>query len=168
MYSFMLAFQTQHSDVDIDHYLVGCNPIFRKFIDDGLAELERAATENNHGDNKVLSENRFCMSKTIGKDPDYWMDRLNALKVSKILYFCKISILLNKQESFSWKILHSLNLQIKKIFSFIIQKNARGVDQHGDNRSSTENLNVNLLAQKSLITQKEVSHRLNVANLKIC
>lgn len=59
----------------------GSNPIFRKFIDDGLAELERAAAENNSPDNKVLSENRFGGTKPIGKDADYWMERLNALKV---------------------------------------------------------------------------------------
>lgn len=59
----------------------GSNPIFRKFIDDGLAELERAAAENNPSDNKVLSENRFGVSKPVGKDADYWMERLNALKV---------------------------------------------------------------------------------------
>lgn len=76
-----LHLQIKNPDVDIDHYLHGSNPIFRKFIDDGLAELEKAAAENNHGDNKVLSENRF--GKTIsGKDPDYWMERLNALKVN--------------------------------------------------------------------------------------
>lgn len=73
--------QIKNPDVDIDHYLHGSNPIFRKFIDDGLAELERAAAENNQSDNKVLSENRFGVPKTIGKDPDYWMERLNALKV---------------------------------------------------------------------------------------
>lgn len=71
----------KNPDVDIDHYLHGSNPIFRKFIDDGLADLERAAAENNHADNKVLSENRFGITKPIGKDPDYWMERLNALKV---------------------------------------------------------------------------------------
>lgn len=37
-----------------------------------------------------------------------------------------------------------------------MQSNTRGAEQHADNRSSAENLNVNLLAQKSLITQKEV------------
>lgn len=76
-----IEFQMKNPDVDIDHYLHGSNPIFRKFIDDGLADLERAAAENNHADNKVLSENRFGITKPIGKDPDYWMERLNALKV---------------------------------------------------------------------------------------
>lgn len=78
---FFLWVQIKNPDVDIDHYLHGSNPIFRKFIDDGLAELERAAAENNPADNKVLSENRFGGSKTMGKDADYWMERLNALKV---------------------------------------------------------------------------------------
>lgn len=78
----IFVLQIKNPDVDIDHYLHGSNPIFRKFIDDGLAELERAAAENNQSDNKVLSENRFGVAKTIGKDPDYWMERLNALKVT--------------------------------------------------------------------------------------
>lgn len=69
----------------------GSNPIFRKFIDDGLAELERAANDNNVADNKVLSENRYGMSKQIGKDPEYWMERLNALKVH-FFYFFRIFI----------------------------------------------------------------------------
>lgn len=73
----------KNPDVDIDHYLHGSNPIFRKFIDDGLAELEKTAIENNHSDNKVLSENRFGILKPNGKDPDYWMERLNALKVER-------------------------------------------------------------------------------------
>lgn len=75
--------QQKNPDIDLEHYLQGSNPIFRKFIDDGLAELEKVANDNNVADNKVLSENRYGMSKTFGKDPEYWMERLNALKVNK-------------------------------------------------------------------------------------
>lgn len=75
--------QQKNPDVDIEHYLHGSNPIFRKFIDDGLAELERSAAENNQSDNKVLSENHFGLTKAknVGNEADFWMARLNALKV---------------------------------------------------------------------------------------
>lgn len=79
----LFLMQQKNPDIDLEHYLQGSNPIFRKFIDDGLAELEKAANDNNVADNKVLSENRYGMSKTFGKDPEYWMERLNALKVIK-------------------------------------------------------------------------------------
>lgn len=140
---FFCCFQLKNPDVDIEHFLHGSNPIFRKFIDDGLAELERAAGDNNQSDNKVLSENRFGMTKPGGKDPDYWMERLNALKVSVLNQFiCLINFL----------------VQCTNRFPFcVMQKNAHGADHQNDNRSSTENLNVNFLAQKSLLTQKEVN-----------
>lgn len=79
--------QQKNPDVDIEHYLHGSNPIFRKFIDDGLAELERTATENNQSDNKVLSENRFGLTKAnnAGNEADFWMARLNALKVCSLI-----------------------------------------------------------------------------------
>lgn len=119
----------------------GSNPIFRKFIDDGLAELERAAAENNPSDNKVLTENRFGAPKTSGKDADYWMERLNALKVS----------LLQKNAT---KIETYLSFSFDQFIS--IQKNTQDNDQSTDNRASFDNLNVNLLAQKTFITTKEV------------
>lgn len=79
--------QTKNPDVDIEHFLHGANPIFRKFIDDGLAELENSsvagARESDSNLNKILSENRFATHKVVGKeDPDYWMERLNRIKVN--------------------------------------------------------------------------------------
>lgn len=79
--------QTKNPDIDLDHFLQGANPIFRKFIDDGLAELENtsvaAARSSDSNSNKILSENRFSTHKESGDvDPDYWMERLNLLKVS--------------------------------------------------------------------------------------
>lgn len=78
--------QTKNPDVDIEHFLQGANPIFRKFIDDGLAELENASVAtprtSDSNSNKILSENRFGTHKVVGKeDPDYWMERLNRIKV---------------------------------------------------------------------------------------
>lgn len=71
--------QMKNPDVDIEQFLQGATPVFKKYIEDGLAELEQAAGDSQA--NKILSENRFA-SKTSGKqDPDYWMERLNALKV---------------------------------------------------------------------------------------
>lgn len=75
----------KNPDVDIEQFLQGATPVFKKYIEDGLAELEQAAGKSGDSQvNKILSENRFA-SKTSGKqDPDYWMERLNALKVRQV------------------------------------------------------------------------------------
>lgn len=74
----------KNPDIDIDQFLQGANPIFRKFIDDGLAELEKSVVRDaDNNVSKVLSENRFAATRTNSKqDADYWIERLNSLKVS--------------------------------------------------------------------------------------
>lgn len=107
----LFEFKQKNPDVDIEHFLQGSNPIFRKFIDDGLAELENAATKSD--ENKISPEKRF--------DSDYWMDRLNTI-------------------SEKW---------------YAMDKPSRD-DERNDNRSSSENLNVNFTSRASM-AQKEVS-----------
>lgn len=76
----LYEFKQRNPDIDVEHFLLGANPIFRKFIDDGLAELENAAAKDaDNNPNNVLAENRFA-TKASKRDPDYYMERLNALK----------------------------------------------------------------------------------------
>lgn len=119
----LYEFKQKNPDVDIEHFLQGANPIFRKFIDDGLAELENAggrADDNNS--NKVLSENRFATKTLPKRDADYYMERLNNIKTN-------------------WQRAGS---------------SQQPEEQYSDNRSSTENLNANLVTKKTTIMQSEV------------
>lgn len=73
-------------------FLHGANPVFLKFIEDGLAEMERnddgarrapaAAADNNSG--VAAASKAFVLGESgqAAKDPDYWMDRLKVMMVS--------------------------------------------------------------------------------------
>lgn len=79
---FLFYFQLKNPDVDIDQFLQGATPVFKKYIEDGLAELEQASSKNGDTQlNKILSENRYANKGNGKQDPDYWAERLNALKV---------------------------------------------------------------------------------------
>lgn len=78
--------QIKNPDVDIDQFLQGATPVFKKYIEDGLAELEQTSSKNGDTQlNKILSENRYSNKGNGKQDPDYWLDRLNALKVCHTL-----------------------------------------------------------------------------------
>lgn len=63
-------------------YLKGASPTFRKFIEDGLAELDRNSGPPSNvspvqiKDNKMTEVNN---SNNNPPDPDYWLERLNNL-----------------------------------------------------------------------------------------
>lgn len=72
--------------MDIDQFLQGASPVFKKYIEDGLAELEQATGKSTDSQvNKILLENRFAAKSSGKTDADYWMERLNALKVSDLM-----------------------------------------------------------------------------------
>lgn len=79
-------------------FLHGANPVFLKFIEDGLAEMERnddgargvlppMAADNNSAAAAAGASKSFVLgeSSQANKDPDYWMDRLKVMMVSACL-----------------------------------------------------------------------------------
>lgn len=136
--------------MDIDQFLQGATPVFKKYIEDGLAELEQAAGRSGDSQvNKILSENRLTGKANGKQDADYWMDRLNSLKV----IFCNYR---------QCHCVHINTVNVFILFFLLIVALQRGLpsqsesDHHVDNRSSVENLNVNALAQKASLLRKEV------------
>lgn len=131
------AFQKQNPEIDIEQFLQGANPVFKKFIDDGLAELEQQSGNKTENLSRILNENR---SRSGSKqDADYWMERLNMIKVG---FF-------GKDESANGNSL------------FALQKASSAQpdeDVRTDNRSSTENLTaIQHHTQKITQMKKEVS-----------
>ncbi|XP_053968988.1 protein mini spindles isoform X4 [Anastrepha ludens] len=104
----LYEFKVQNPDIDLTTFLKGASPSFQKYIEDGLAEIERAVAQSGgagdgmqytqNGDNRIASS-RFSyltdanfqhQTTSAGSsggsaggvktaDPDFWMDRLNHL-----------------------------------------------------------------------------------------
>lgn len=88
----LYEFKQQHPDFDIAPFLAGANPVFHKFIEDGLATMAArdpqtilrnrqevaAAAAAGQQQQQVLVET----GQNAVKDADYWMERLKLLRVS--------------------------------------------------------------------------------------
>ncbi|XP_054741345.1 protein mini spindles isoform X1 [Anastrepha obliqua] len=104
----LYEFKVQNPDIDLTTFLKGASPSFQKYIEDGLAEIERAVAQSGgagdgmqytqNGDNRIassrfsyLTDANFQHQTTSASssggsaggvktaDPDFWMDRLNHL-----------------------------------------------------------------------------------------
>ncbi|XP_075144910.1 msps cytoskeleton-associated protein 5 isoform X3 [Haematobia irritans] len=101
----LYEFKTKNPDIDVSAFLKGASPSFQKYIEDGLAEIQR--TMGNVGDcipaqtnsTSQSNDNRLVRSSYLTEpnyqnqqspaisgstgakpDPDFWMDRLNHLR----------------------------------------------------------------------------------------
>lgn len=88
-------FKSQNPTVDLESIISGSNPAFRRFIADGLKEVERERIASCGSDNRseylLLDFTRcrttyfsFLIDVPVGgsAQPDQWLERLNKLKVS--------------------------------------------------------------------------------------
>lgn len=78
----LYEFKTKNPEVEVSPFLKGASPSFQKYIEDGLAEIERQRYQEAGGDNKCDSN---LVSSTTTKsankqDADYWLEKLNNLR----------------------------------------------------------------------------------------
>ncbi|XP_017091916.2 protein mini spindles isoform X2 [Drosophila bipectinata] len=70
-------FKKQNPEVDLSHFLQGSSAHFRKYIEEGLAEIERSHqgdTATKGPDNRTAT--RSYLTDATNHDADFWMDRL--------------------------------------------------------------------------------------------
>lgn len=82
-------FKEKNPTVDLNPFLSGASPYFQHFIENGLADVQRArqnTTNNNHdlgaaGDNANITTHRYHAQQQVGgaSNPDHWMEKLNTL-----------------------------------------------------------------------------------------
>lgn len=86
----LLCAQKQHADFDIEPFLVGANPVFHKFIEDGLAAMEASdpqftGTTRTRTENPTATVQQPAVLGETGqngaKDADYWLERLKLIRV---------------------------------------------------------------------------------------
>ncbi|EDX12733.1 GD19072 [Drosophila simulans] len=66
-------FKQQNPDIDLSTFLQGSSAPFHKYIEEGLAEIER----NQNAGSTQAPDNRTDVNyQNSGPDPDFWMDRL--------------------------------------------------------------------------------------------
>ncbi|KRF82972.1 protein mini spindles isoform X3 [Drosophila virilis] len=66
-------FKQQNPDIDLSTFLQGSSATFHKYIEEGLAEIER----NQNAGSTQAPDNRTDVNyQNAVHDPDYWMDRL--------------------------------------------------------------------------------------------
>ncbi|EDW97368.1 protein mini spindles isoform X5 [Drosophila yakuba] len=66
-------FKQQNPDIDLSTFLQGSSAPFHKYIEEGLAEIER----NQNAGSTQEPDNRTDVNyQNNGPDPDFWMDRL--------------------------------------------------------------------------------------------
>nr|CAB55772.1 microtubule associated protein [Drosophila melanogaster] len=74
-------FKQQNPDIDLSTFLQGSSAPFHKYIEEGLAEIER----NQNAGSTQVPDNRTAATRSYltdvnyqnnGPDPDFWMDRL--------------------------------------------------------------------------------------------
>lgn len=75
-------------------FLRGANPVFLKFIEDGLADIDRQQHQTNGTGNHAASGHHYLQANNPAmghvladagqshKSPEYWAERLIVLKVS--------------------------------------------------------------------------------------
>uniref|UniRef100_A0A1I8NBI3 TOG domain-containing protein n=1 Tax=Musca domestica TaxID=7370 RepID=A0A1I8NBI3_MUSDO len=100
----LYEFKMKNPEIDVSTFLKGASPSFQKYIEEGLAEIQRAAGDGSAvqtalasqmGDNRLAIRPSYLtdanyqnqQSPTISEnssgvkpDPDFWMDRLNHLR----------------------------------------------------------------------------------------
>ncbi|XP_055384465.1 protein mini spindles isoform X2 [Condylostylus longicornis] len=85
----LYEFKVENPEVDVAPFLKGASPCFQKYIEDGLAELERQYSNSNNsnnqnnanGDNKYDTKIMPSTNRPGNKlDPDYWMEKLSRLR----------------------------------------------------------------------------------------
>ncbi|XP_037945409.1 protein mini spindles isoform X2 [Teleopsis dalmanni] len=104
----LYEFKVQNPNIDISAFLKGATPNFQKYIEDGLAEIERnssakvdknvdnlgqtavlaTSSTDNRLDANILTQNSISTTTASGDvrvDPEYWLDRLNRLKAQSNL-----------------------------------------------------------------------------------
>lgn len=77
-------FKENYPEVDIHPFLQGASGFFQQYINEGLAELQKASqnnTNNNQGSSSGCEEDSAMRtsheSVTNSGNPDYWMQKLN-------------------------------------------------------------------------------------------
>ncbi|XP_034486256.1 protein mini spindles isoform X2 [Drosophila innubila] len=69
-------FKQQNPDIDLSTFLQGASATFHKYIEEGLAEIER----NQNAGSTQAPDNRTDVNyQNATHDPDYWMDRLQKM-----------------------------------------------------------------------------------------
>ncbi|XP_033166310.1 protein mini spindles isoform X3 [Drosophila mauritiana] len=74
-------FKQQNPDIDLSTFLQGSSAPFHKYIEEGLAEIERNqnAGSTQAPDNRTAATRSYLTDvnyQNSGPDPDFWMDRL--------------------------------------------------------------------------------------------
>uniref|UniRef100_A0A1A9W8C3 TOG domain-containing protein n=1 Tax=Glossina brevipalpis TaxID=37001 RepID=A0A1A9W8C3_9MUSC len=88
-------FKMKNPEIDVTSFLKGASPSFQKYIEEGLAEIQRITGichDSQNNANAQINDNRLdanyqltssvseSHSSGLRPDPDFWMDRLNQLK----------------------------------------------------------------------------------------
>nr|NP_001163627.1 mini spindles, isoform B [Drosophila melanogaster]NP_001247131.1 mini spindles, isoform F [Drosophila melanogaster]ACZ94923.1 mini spindles, isoform B [Drosophila melanogaster]AFH06449.1 mini spindles, isoform F [Drosophila melanogaster] len=72
-------FKQQNPDIDLSTFLQGSSAPFHKYIEEGLAEIERNQNAGSTQDNRTAATRSYLTDvnyQNNGPDPDFWMDRL--------------------------------------------------------------------------------------------
>ncbi|XP_059619515.1 protein mini spindles isoform X2 [Phlebotomus argentipes] len=73
-------FKLMNPEVDVVPFLKGASPTFQKYIEDGLAEIERQRS-GSEGDNITQTMTPATDSNVNNFNSDYWLDKLNTMVV---------------------------------------------------------------------------------------
>ncbi|XP_037896089.1 protein mini spindles isoform X3 [Glossina fuscipes] len=88
-------FKMKNPEIDVTSFLKGASPSFQKYIEEGLADIQRntgSLSSQTNPQNAQINDNRLdanyqqtssvseSHSSGLRADPDFWMDRLNQLK----------------------------------------------------------------------------------------
>ncbi|XP_055712026.1 protein mini spindles isoform X3 [Phlebotomus papatasi] len=76
-------FKLKNPDVDVIPFLKGASPTFQKYIEDGLAEIERQRNSvvSSDGDNITQNITPTTDTNVNNFNSDYWLDKLNTMLV---------------------------------------------------------------------------------------
>lgn len=85
----------KNPDVDVIPFLKGASPTFQKYIEDGLAEIERQRNSvvSSDGDNITQNITPTTDTNVNNFNSDYWLDKLNTMLVSWILFLSNLGII---------------------------------------------------------------------------
>uniref|UniRef100_A0A6B2EE03 Putative microtubule-associated protein n=1 Tax=Phlebotomus kandelakii TaxID=1109342 RepID=A0A6B2EE03_9DIPT len=76
-------FKLKNPEVDVVPFLKGASPTFQKYIEDGLAEIERQRNSvvSSDGDNITHNMTPTTDTNVNNFNSDYWLDKLNTMMV---------------------------------------------------------------------------------------
>uniref|UniRef100_A0A1B0CWF7 Uncharacterized protein n=2 Tax=Lutzomyia longipalpis TaxID=7200 RepID=A0A1B0CWF7_LUTLO len=74
-------FKLKNPEVDVVPFLKGASPTFQKYIEDGLAEIERQRSATAGGDNISQNISSTTDTNVNSFNSDYWLEKLNSMKV---------------------------------------------------------------------------------------